>query len=123
MQQQRGANTHGRAADSSNQRLGKGRDFLQKAPHRCICPHGAGRAGLLEEVANIVARAEDGDVALEHHHAHGRIVLGCCQGACHFAVHGFGEGVLLAGTVEGDGANAFLGVHEDVLLGIAHSWA
>ena len=42
VQQQRGANTHCRTTDGSNQRLGEGRDFLQKTPHGRIDPHCTG---------------------------------------------------------------------------------
>ena len=125
MQQQRCTNAYCRATNGGNQWLGEGRDFLQKTPHRGISPHGTGGRCLLEKVCNIVARAEDGDITLEHHHAHARIGLGRYQRIRHLRVHGFGEGVFLCCAVEGDGANALFGVHQNVLviLGIAHGLA
>jgi hypothetical protein len=74
----------------------------------------------VEEVANVVAGAEDGFVALNHHHAHGRIVDGLLQRVGHGPVHRGRDRIFLVHPVQGDGHHTGIGVGQDVLGGVAH---
>jgi len=116
MEQQRGAYAHGRTADGGDHGLGKARDVAQEAPYGPVGRRlGRGAAGrLLEEVADVVARAENGFIALNHHHPNGRIAGGRLHGISHGRVHVGGDGVLAGQAVEADGAHTGFGVNEDV---------
>ena len=116
MEQHGGANAHRRAAHRGDHGLGEGGQAVQEAEDWRIL---RGR-GLLQKVANVVARAEDGYVALEHHHAHAGVLLSSGQGVSHGGIHRGGDGVLLVHPVEGDGGHAGFGVDEDVFGGFGH---
>ena len=72
--------------------LGKADQAVQEAEHGRIL---RGR-GLLQKVANVVTSAEDGHIALEHHHAHAGVLLSSGQGVSHGGIHRGGDGVFLS---------------------------
>ncbi|MPM80982.1 hypothetical protein SDC9_128033 [bioreactor metagenome] len=74
----------------------------------------------LQEIADVVARAEDCHVALDHHHPHSCIALGGLQCVGQLGVHVGGDGVFLVHAVEGDGGDTVLLVDQDVLGRRAH---
>ena len=123
MQQHGGANTNGRACHSSNQRLGEICQRMQELEHGRFL--GQWLATLArEKVANVIARAEHGGIALQHHHTHGLVGRSAAQRFGQRRIHGLGDGVFLVHTVEGNGAYTGFGVHQDVLVsGFCHRFS
>jgi hypothetical protein len=113
MEQHGGANAHRRPGHSGEQRLFEGSDATQEAKHGRLLRGGR----LVQEVANVIARAEDALMPLKHHHAHGWIGRRLRQRFGHGRVHGRGDGVFLVQSVEGDGHHPRINVGQDVRHG------
>jgi hypothetical protein len=111
MEQQRGANAHRRAAYGGDHGFGVRGNGSQELEHRRLL---RGRLAL-QEIANVIARAEHRDVALDDRDADSGVGLGLLQAFGHGGVHGGGEGILLVHAVDGEGQHAVCDVGQDVL--------
>ena len=106
MEQQRGANAHGRATDRSDNGFGVRGNATQEMEYRRFL---RGRLAL-QKVANVIASAKHGDVALDDRDADGGVIFGLLQGVGHGAIHGLCERVFLVRAVDGEGHHAVGGV-------------
>jgi hypothetical protein len=89
--------------------FGKAADAAQEAEHRRV-----GRGGrLVQEVGDVVAGRKNRFMALDHHHAHRRVVVGRFERVGHGAVHGGGDGIFLVQAVQRDGHHAGVDVAQD----------
>ena len=111
VEQQRGANAHGGTADSGDDGFGVRCNGAQELEHRRFL---RGRLAL-QKVANVVARAEHRDIALDDGDANGGVIPRLLQPIGHGGIHGRGKGVLFLHPVDGEGQYAVGDVGQDVV--------
>ena len=114
MQQHGGAHTHGGATYRSDERFGKGADDPKEAKHVGLASTGRGT----QKIANVVARAEHANVALDDHGANFGIALSLGERVGQGTVHRCGDRVLFVNPVESNGLHTGFGVAQD----IGHGW-
>ena len=115
MEQQGGANAHGRTGHCRNDRFFKCGQRPHEMKHRRV--H-CGR-WLVQKVANVIAGTENRFMTLDDQHACGGVGLCLVNGLCHGGVHVTRDGILFVQTVEGEGHHTCVEVGQDVRHAVA----
>ncbi len=87
VQQYGSADTNGQTLHLCYHRLGKDRDHAKKTKHRCVKIGG----GVVQKIAQIVARRKTAFMAFEQHHFHATAVRGIAKRVSQRGVHGVGK--------------------------------